>query len=198
MMMPKCVPPASVIAWLYALSTYQRLTVHDFKFHNPSSNLITALPLCSLCRFRRISSALLSTPRSAVLLSLTFSWDPGLLMTFLRFVSRLSRSRLWLIIWHQHLVSETSDMHVRVRTPTVLTQIPCDDIKKQLHAREWRKEQARPLQMEVGLVWNIDVLWDLWGAKREIYKLLPPVAMFTFYSGVTLFWFKAVSENKKN
>lgn len=60
------------------------------------------------------------------------------------------------------------------------------------------REIARPLQKEVGLVWNIDVLWDLWGAVHEIYKLLPPVATYTFCCGVTLFLFKAVSENKQN
>lgn len=58
-----------------------------FQVSHPDSNLITALPSCSLCRFRCSSSALLSSPRSAVLHSLTFSWDPGLLMTFLQFVS---------------------------------------------------------------------------------------------------------------
>lgn len=34
-MMLECIPPDSVIALLYALSTYLRLTVHYFNFHTP-------------------------------------------------------------------------------------------------------------------------------------------------------------------
>lgn len=185
--MPECISPDSVIALLYALSMDLRLTVHYFEFHTP-------LQVSSQCS-HYVPSADSAAPR---LRSLTFSWDPGLLMTFLRFVSLSEQTAVDYLesafgvkdIWH-------------ARTHTVSAQLPCDvthreDIKKRLHAREWRRELARPLQKEVGLVWNIDVLWDLRGAVHETYKLLPPVAMFTVCWGVMLFLFKAMSESKQN
>lgn len=110
-------------------------------------------------------------------------------MTSLRLVS-VGADCGWLSrisIWCQRHLTRT---HTRARAPAVSAQIARDvtdgdDIKGRHHARatEWTSATSSK-----GLVWNIDVLWDLRGAAPEIYKLTPPVAMFTFCCGVARFF----------
>lgn len=148
---PECVPPDSVIALLYAPSTYLRLIVHYFKFHPPlqisSQHSHYVLSADSdaphlLC-FHPSRSVVL---RSVVLRSLTFSWDPGLLMTFLRFVSLSEPTCGWLSrisSWCQRHLTRTCAFAL----PPSLRKYSCDvtrrdDIKKRLHAREWQRETS--------------------------------------------------------
>lgn len=183
-----------------ALRSFHVFTAHSpfFQVSHPSWNLIRVFPLCSLCRLRGSSSVLLSSPRSAVLRSLTFSWHPG--MTCLRFASVSEQT----VVDYPESAFGVRDIwraHARKHTRRLCANTLCvthsDEIKTRLHAREWSREQAWPLQKEVSLVWNIDVLWDLRGVMHEIYKLLLPVSVFTFCCEVLLFSFKAMSENKR-
>lgn len=200
-MMLECVPPDSVIALLYALSMYSIcgsqsiiLTFTPFLKSYHSAPIMFLLPIPMLLVCSAFIPSISRSPLPHLLLRPWFVNDfPAVHLSVGAHCGWLSRISIWC---QRHLTCTCVYAH-----PPSLRKYPVmshrDNIKKWLHARELQRERARPLQKEVGLVWNIDVLWDLRGAVHEIYKLLLPVAMFTFWGGVTLFSFKAVSENKQ-
>lgn len=86
------------------------------------------------------------------------------------------------MISNLHLVSETSDTHMRV--PPSLCTYPVMShaglILKSDSVLERERGNKRGLFKMKSALFETFVVWDLRGAVHEIYKLSSPVAMFTF------------------
>lgn len=172
-----------VIPLLYPCSAYLRLTVQCFKFHTPlqiSSQRSHYVPFADADPRRLLCFHPLDQPFPNLLPR------PWFVNDFLAVCLTVGADCGWLSrisIWCQRHLTCTC-VHA---CPPPLRKYPVKShtgmILKSGFILESDKDVARPLQKKVGLVWNIDVLWDLRGAAHEIYKLLLPVAMFTFCCG---------------